>query len=165
MIEPQSTCLARLCVYAIIATLDLCLSSTSKKRPHSRSEEPADFNVRSAKIRKLNSDDSSNSSLTDYPMESDFSDSVTGDFTEQNLPVIREPLQSCLQNLFKMFAQFTVIDDLSPRISFIFQFLTLLQQCGGERVTPALKLLPIGLIQSLLKVMMTNDLTYDFILK
>lgn len=116
-------------------------------------------------IRKLNTDESSNSSLTDYPMQDDFSSTVSGMFCEQSSPVIREPLQTCLQNLFKMFAQFTVADNLTPRIYFIFQFLTLLQQCGKDRVKPALKLLPNGLIQNLLKVMITNDFTYDFILK
>lgn len=165
LIEPQSTSLARLCVYCIISALELCLNSTTKKRKLSNASDSNDFAGRIAKMRKLNPDESSNSSLTDYPMQDDFSSTMAGIFTEQSQPVIREPLQTCLQNLFKMFAQFTVIDDLSPRICFIYQFLAMLQQCGKDRIAPALKLLPNGLIQNLLKVMATNDLAYDFILK
>lgn len=120
---------------------------------------------RMLKMRKLSPDESSNSSLNDYPMQDDFVGTASNKMTEQNAVTIKEPLQSCLLNLFKMFAQFTIVDDLSPRICFIFQFLTLLQQCGKERATPVLKLLPNGLIQNLLKVMGTNDFTYDFILK
>lgn len=127
--------------------------------------DPNDIGARMLKIRKLNPDESSNSSLNDYPMQDDFGNGITNTMTEQNAVTIKEPLHSCLQNLFKMFAQFTIADDLSPRICFIFQFLTLLQQCGKDRVTPVLKLLPSGLIQNLLKVMGTNDFTYDFILK
>lgn len=131
------------------------------------SDDPLDIGGPLAKIRKLNPDETSNSSLNDYPMrDDDFTAALTTDTaSEPQTPTIREPLQSCLSDLFKTFAQFAITDDLSPRIYFIFHFLTLLQQCGKDRVGPALKLLPNNFIQNLLKVMVTNDSTYDFILR
>lgn len=166
LVEPLSSNLARLCVYCIVSSLEVCLNTTTKKRRHSNTCDTLDIAGPLAKIRKLNPDESSNSSLTDYPMQDDFTASLNTEYTtEPQMPVIREPLQTCLQNLFKTFAQFAIMDDLSPRIYFIFHFLTLLQQCGKDRVAPVLKLLPNGLIQNLLKVMVTNDATYEFILR
>lgn len=166
LIEPLSTNLARLCVYCIVSSLEVCLKTTTKKRRNSNICDSLDIAGPLAKIRRLNPDESSNSSLNDYPLQDDFATSMSTDYAaEPQIAVIREPLQTCLQNLFKTFAQFTVFDDLSPRIYFIFQLLMLLQQCGKDRVAPALKLLPPGLIQNLLKVMVTNDSTYEFILR
>lgn len=79
--------------------------------------------------------------------------------------IISEEFKNCLKNLFKMFGQFIILGDLSPKTYFIFQFLSLLVQCGRDRVKPILKFLPPGLIQNLLKVIVTEELTVGFILR
>lgn len=82
--------------------------------------------------------------------------------------VVAEPLRSAVQGLFKSFAQFVAVDDLSPKVYFIHAFLSLLVQCGGggqDRVRPLLKLLPQGLVQNLLKVIVTDESTIGFILR
>lgn len=79
---------------------------------------------------------------------------------------IREPLKDCLRNLFNIFAQFIVTDDFSPKMQFIFQFLSLLVQCGkSQRISPILNLLPNSLVQNLLKTIATEDLSVGFILR
>lgn len=148
--------LARLCVYCILATIELPNTSQSKKRPHSNDNEELDNLAPLLKTRKLNNDDSSSS---DYVFDS------VSSAREQPPISIREPIQQCLQQLFKTFGQFLLADDLTPKIYFIFHFLTLLVQCGRDRVRQVLKMLPTGLVQNLLKIIATDELSVGFILK
>ncbi len=161
MIEPQSTVLARLCVYTILATLDASSTTPSRKRSHpSDSEDMDSVTAPLLKSRKLNPDvTGADSSSNDFITEA----IASGGRSES--PSVREPLQSCLQNLFKIFAQFLKCDELSPKINFIFEFLLLLVQCGKEKIKPVLKLLPNGLVQNLLKIITTDEFTVGFILR
>lgn len=160
MIEPQSTVLARLCVYTILATLDTTSATPTRKRSHpSDSEDMDSVTGPLLKQRKLNPDvASSDTSSSDFITET-----IANSRNES--PAVREPLQSCLQNLFKIFAQFLKCDELSPKINFIFEFLLLLVQCGKEKIKPVLKLLPNGLVQNLLKIITTDEFTVGFILR
>lgn len=118
-----------------------------------------DCKSRLAKVRKLNDNSTAPGEIKEEvgSKKSDQSNDVD---------IVREPLQSCLQNLFKSFTIFTNTDELSPRTYFIYQFLLLLQTCGGPRRSkPVLKLLPQGLVQNLLKVLNTDDSMYDFVLR
>lgn len=161
MIEPQSTVLARLCVYTILATMDTTATNPSRKRSHpSDSDDMDPVTAPLLKARKLNPDvTGGDSSSNDFITET-----ITNARSESPITV-REPLQSCLQNLFKIFAQFLKCDELSPKINFIFEFLLLLVQCGKEKIKPVLKLLPNGLVQNLLKIITTDEYTVGFILR
>lgn len=154
IIEPQSVVLARLCVYCILATIELPNTNAIKKRPHDN--EDLENLAPLLKTRKLNNDDSSSS---DYVFEN------SSNTREHQSIAIRDTIQQCLQQLFKTFGQFLLADDLTPKIYFIFHFLTLLVQCGQDRIKPILKLLPTGLIQNLLKIVATDELSVGFILK
>ena len=175
LVEPQSTVLARLCVYCIVSTLEQPLTGHQKKRGHNTMGDGTSSSSDDlltgpmAKMRKL--DEANNTNMNDFSAIMDSANGLTGNAggggasSLEQPTTIREPLQTCLTNLFKTFGQFAVFDDLSPKIYFVFHFLTLLQQCGKDRIKPVLKLLPPGLVQNLLKVMITNEFTYDFILK
>lgn len=153
--ESQSYILARLCVYCIISNLET-RSTPMKKR--SRSEDIDESSLgNAAKLRKLtNPESSDNSSSSDFAME-------THQSSKEPPSIIKEPLQSTIQGIFKLFAQFVTTDELSPRVYFIFQFISLLVECGKDRVKPVLKLLPNNLIQNLLKVMVTDEITVGLI--
>lgn len=160
IIEPQSVVLARLCVMCILSAIESTNKSpVSKKRPHpgTDSDDAIDQVAPIIKARKLNIDHDSSSG--------DFVFDTTAIVTNREpFITIREPLQSSLQNLFKIFAQFMTADDLSPRIYFIFQFLSLLVHVGDkDRLKPLLKLLPNGLVQNLLKIVVTNEITVGFV--
>lgn len=160
IIEPQSVVLARLCVYCILATIELPNTNGIKKRPHTNDNEELETLAPLLKTRKLNNEDSSSS---DYVFEN-LSNTRDQQQQQQSI-IIRESIQQCLQQLFKTFGQFLLADDLTPKIYFIFHFLTLLVQCGRDRIKPILKFLPTGLIQNLLKIVSTDELSVGFILK
>lgn len=156
MIEAQATVLARLCVYCIISALDAPIKI--KKRSHAMSDN-SDSSGRLSKVRKLNDNSTASGEIKEEIDASQMDQSNDKD-------AIREPLLTCLQSLFKNFAMFAMTDELSPKTYFIYQFLLLLQQCGGPiRIKPILKLVPQGLVQNLLKVLKTNDTMFDFILR
>lgn len=159
MIEPQSVVLARLCVMCILATMEQPSSTGTKKRRSQQSDsEDMDTTGPVLKSRKLNPGDHDNCS-NDFVFD-------TSSSVHREAPVyINDPLQTCLHSLFKTFAQFVAVDDLSPKVYFIFQFLSLLVQCGKDRIKPVLKLLPPGLVQNLLKVIVTDEFTAGFILR
>lgn len=157
LVEPQSLVLARLCVMCILSTMETQNLRPQKKR-RSRSEtEDVDMLGPMLKARKMEADGSNINEVTHE------ASSIT--VTQDTPVVVHESLQMGLQSLFKTFAQFVAVDDLSPRICFIAHFLYLLVQCGRDRIKPVLKLLPTGLVQNLLKVMVTDDRTVGFILR
>ncbi|XP_039229420.1 mediator of RNA polymerase II transcription subunit 24 [Drosophila yakuba] len=169
--EPQSLVLARLCVYCIISCLESRKGNSSsalmamKKRSRSHDEEELAANA--AKVRKVIGDGSDNSS--------DFTDTTTGAGLAALLGstatselrttplTLREPLQTSVQHIFGVFLQFVNGDELSPKAVFVYQFISLLVECGGERVAPVLRLLPNGLVQQLLKVLVTDDIKVGLI--
>ncbi|XP_017088440.2 mediator of RNA polymerase II transcription subunit 24 [Drosophila bipectinata] len=170
--EPQSLILSRLCVYCIISCLETRSGTTSsalaamKKRSRSHDEEELAANV--AKVRKVIGEGNENSS--DF---TDAGNSVTGlggslmgsnSAELRTTPVtLKEPLQSSVQHIFGVFLQFVSGDELSPKAVFVYQFISLLVECGGERVTPVLRLLPPQLVQQLLKVLATDDIRVGLI--
>ncbi|GAB0095064.1 Mediator of RNA polymerase II transcription subunit 24 [Sergentomyia squamirostris] len=157
LVEPQSTIVARLAVYAILSTLENPSSKLLRKKRLRADGD--DLETPPSKARKLNPDavagDSCSSS--DFPAES-----VINREPPASVP---EPLASGFQNLLKMFSTFITTDEFSPNVHFIFQFLVLLVQCGRERVKPLLRLLPLGFVQNLLKIIVTDDFTPGLILR
>lgn len=118
IIEPQSVVLARLCVMCILATMEQPSSNATKKRRSQQSDsEDMDTTGPVIKSRKLNPgehDNCSNDFVFDTTLPSNREAPIT----------INEPLQTCLHSLFKTFSQFVAVDDLSPKVYFIFQFLS-----------------------------------------
>ncbi|EDW79003.1 uncharacterized protein Dwil_GK12010 [Drosophila willistoni] len=167
--EPQSLVLARLCVSCIISCLETrsssaCVASFKKR---SRSHDEEDMTANTPKVRKVMGDGNSDNS-NDFADASGLVGSGTGKTllsstatssdvraTPQNL---KESLQSSIQHIFGVFVQFVSGDELSPKAIFVYQFISLLIECGGERVAPVLRLLPSNLVQQLLKVMATEDI-------
>lgn len=156
IIEPQSSVLAKLCVYCILSSIDLPLNASTKKRSHASENDDIENLAPLLKTRKLNPEHGGDITSGEYVFES---------VVSRDPPLMRESIQTSLQNIFKIFGQFLQADDLSPKIYFIFQFLSVLVQCGKERIKPVLKLLPNGLVQNLLKIIETDEFTYGFLLK
>ncbi|EDX09655.1 mediator of RNA polymerase II transcription subunit 24 [Drosophila simulans] len=169
--EPQSLVLARLCVYCIISCLESRkgngTSALTAMKKRSRSHDEEELAANAAKVRKVIGDGSDNSS--------DFTDTTTGAGLAALLGststselrttplTLREPLQTSVQHIFAVFLQFVSGDELSPKAVFVYQFISLLVECGGERVAPVLRLLPNGLVQQLLKVLVTDDIKVGLI--
>ncbi|XP_052845492.1 mediator of RNA polymerase II transcription subunit 24 [Drosophila gunungcola] len=169
--EPQSLVLARLCVYCIISCLETRSGNVSsaltamKKRSRSHDEEELAANA--AKVRKVIGDGSDNSSdFTDTAVGAGLG-AILGSTSTGELrttPItLREPLQRSVQHIFGVFLQFVSGDELSPKAVFVYQFISLLVECGGERVAPVLRLLPTSLVQQLLKVLVTDDIRVGLI--
>jgi mediator of RNA polymerase II transcription subunit 24 len=148
--DPQSKTLAKLSIYAILATMENIEVSTQKKRQ--RSGEEDDLSP-AAKMRKTGIDQAVSADVVQNDK----------DPTSQQL---KESLRSSLQELFKIFHQQVVTDELSPKVNFIFQFFSLLVQFEKSvKIKAILKLIPNGLIMNLLKLVHHDDLTYGFILR
>jgi len=163
--------LARLCVYCIISCLEARKGNVSsaltamKKRSRSHDEEELASNA--AKVRKVIGDGSDNSSdFTDGAAGAGFG-ALLGSTSATELRTtpltLREPLQTSVQHIFGVFVQFVSGDELSPKAVFVYQFISLLVECGGERVAPVLRLLPTNLVQQLLKVLVTDDIRVGLI--
>lgn len=118
-------------------------------------------------MRKINADGSDNSCSNDFLSENSLllssSVSLHSNSLRETPTQLKEPLQSVMQYIFKVFQQFVSTDELSPKIYFVYQFITLLVECGKERVRPVLKLLPPNLINNLIKVMLTDDINVGLI--
>jgi mediator of RNA polymerase II transcription subunit 24 len=149
--DPQSKALAKLSIFAILATMENVETSPQKKRP--RSTEDEDLSP-AAKMRKTGLDQS---------VSIDASQSDKDTSSQQ----LKESLRISLLELFKVFHQQVVTDDeLSPKVNFIFQFFSLLVQFEKSvKIKAILKLIPNGLVMNLLKLVHHEDLTYGFILR
>ncbi|XP_017129534.1 mediator of RNA polymerase II transcription subunit 24 [Drosophila elegans] len=169
--EPQSLVLARLCVYSIISCLETrsgnISSALTAMKKRSRSHDEEELAANAAKVRKVIGDGSDNSSdFTDTAagagLGAILGSTSTGEL--RTTPItLREPLQRSVQHIFGVFLQFVSGDELSPKAVFVYQFISLLVECGGERVAPVLRLLPASLVQQLLKVLVTDDIRVGLI--
>lgn len=142
--------LAKLCVYAILSTMET--SETSRKRPREDDEDLSPM----AKMRKTGIDQQSvGSGIEGSSGDKDSSSSL------------KESLRASLQDLFKIFHQQVSIDEFSPKVNFIFQFFSLMVQLEKSvKLKAILKLIPNGLIMNLLKIFGdSSDLTYGFVLR
>lgn len=163
MIEPQLSALARLCVYCIISTLGIKTTKTKTLLNGS------DDNERPAKIRKLE-DSTFDILASDHEKGQN---SLNGD--NNTTPItptatttkfkMREPLRICLRDLLQSLYQLTFTNELTPKVLFVHQFLTYLHRCDRNRIEPVLNLIPTELMKNLLKVMSTNEFSYDYILR
>ncbi|KAI8120832.1 Mediator of RNA polymerase II transcription subunit 24 [Lucilia cuprina] len=165
--EPQSYVLARLCVYCIISALEARSQNSPTQKKRTRSHDGDEHDLNAAKMRKITADGSDNSCSNDFLSENSLllssSVSLHSNSLRETPAQLKESLQSAMQYIFKVFQQFVTTDELSPKIYFVYQFITLLVECGKERVRPVLKQLPPNLINNLIKVMLTDDINVGLI--
>lgn len=148
MKESQSKVLAKLCVYAILSTLET--TETNRKRPREEDEDLSPM----AKMRKTAIEQSVGSGV----------EGASGDKDQSS--TFKESLRVSLQDLFKIFLQQVSKDEISPKVNFIFQFFSLLVQLEKSfKLKAILKLIPNGLIMNLLKIVPEDDLTFGFVLR
>lgn len=144
LVEPQSSTLAKLAVYCIYAALEFSNSNrttNSRKRRHDDTDD-LDTMCTSSKVRRLN-DNSSDSSSMYYTQ----GQCTTG-------PVLKEPLQSALEMLYKSFSQLAGKNgDVTPQTHFILQFLVYIVQCGQERAQVVLQKMPTEIVPTLIKAL------------
>ncbi|CAG4955258.1 unnamed protein product [Parnassius apollo] len=144
LVEPQCAVLAKLSVYCIYAALEYSNSSKatiSRKRRHDDNED-LDALCSSSKVRRLN-DNSSDSSSMYYSQ----GQSVSG-------AVLKEPLQSALELLYKSFSQLAGKNgEITPQTYFILQFLVYMVQCGHERAQIVLQKMPSEIVPTLIKAL------------
>lgn len=145
--DPQSKVLAKLCVYAVLSTLESIENSPQKKRPRSDDDDSSP----AAKLRKTGIDQAVEGSPTEKETASQ---------------QLKEPLKNCLLEVFKVFHQQLLTDEMSPKVNFIFQFFSLLVQFEKSmKIKSILKLIPNGLITNLLKLVPYEELSYGLILR
>lgn len=140
--------LAKLSVYAILSSMES--AESSRKRPREDDEDLSPM----AKMRKTGADQSVGSGAEGGPCDKDQSSQL------------KESLRVSLQELFKIFHQLAATDEISPKVNFIYQFLSLLVQLEKSvKLKSILKLIPNGLIMNLLKIIPEDDLSYGFVFK
>ncbi|CRK99434.1 CLUMA_CG012704, isoform A [Clunio marinus] len=145
----QSRMLAKLCVYAILSTMDT--ADVNRKRPR---DDDDDMNSMT-KVRKTGIEQQSIGS------------GIEGSSNDKDISSqLRESLKMSLQDLFKIFYQQVTKDEMSPKVDFIFQFLSLLVQLEKSvKLKSILKLIPNGLIMNLLKIIPEDDVSFGFVLR
>lgn len=158
--------LAHLSVYCIISCLEAPAASLNKKRQrHTEMDDVENLSMNASKIRKLG-DNSDSSCSNDFILDPNNQMQVMS-IGEGDGTVIKDSMQQSIQYIFKVFSNFLLSsleqNELSPNIYFIFQFITLLVECGKDRVKPIVKLIPNNLIQNLLKVMVTDEIKVGLI--
>ncbi|CAK1545659.1 unnamed protein product [Leptosia nina] len=153
LVEPQSTVLAKLCVYCIFAALEQSMTTKtlgSRKRRHDDSDD-LDA-ITSSKLRRLN-DNSSDSSV--YHSQTQSSTGI----------IIKEPLQSSLDMLFQTFSQLAGKNgQVTPQTQFILQFLIFIIQCGQDRAQLILQKMPSEIVPVLVKAL-PDSFTVGIILR
>lgn len=141
--------LAKLCVYAILSSMET--SEINRKRPREDDEDMSPM----AKMRKTGIDQQSVGSGTE-----------TGHGDKDQSSQLKESLRVSIQDLFKIFQQLVSVDEISIKVNFIYQFLSILVQLEKSvKLKSILKLIPNGLIMNLIKIIPDDDLSYGLVLK
>lgn len=166
LVEPQSSVLAKLCVYCIFSTLEYNNSNPCRgnNRKRVRRDLDADeldaLGVPANKILRLNEAGDSN------PIFGSQSPQSQGSTNGQKSVVLRDPLLSSLNGLFTIFTFLAGRDgEVSQQTHFILQFLRLMVQCGKDRTRIVLQGMPQTLVPCLLKALpelFTTDILLRF---
>ncbi|XP_006563024.1 mediator of RNA polymerase II transcription subunit 24 isoform X4 [Apis mellifera] len=166
LVEPQSSVLAKLCVYCIFSTLEYNNSSPCRGNNRKRvrrdldAEELDALGVPANKILRLNEAGDTN------PIFGSQSPQAQGSTNGQKSVVLRDPLLSALNGLFTIFSFLAGRDgEVSQQTHFILQFLRLMVQCGKDRTRIVLQGMPQTLVPCLLKALpelFTTDILLRF---
>ena len=147
LVEPQSSVLAKLCVYCIFSTLEYNSSSPCRGNNRKRvrrdldAEELDALGVPANKILRLNEAGDTN------PIFGSQSPQAQGSTNGQKSVVLRDPLLSALNGLFTIFSFLAGRDgEVSQQTHFILQFLRLMVQCGKDRTRIVLQGMPQTLV-------------------
>ncbi|XP_013166278.1 PREDICTED: mediator of RNA polymerase II transcription subunit 24 [Papilio xuthus] len=147
LVEPQSSILAKLSVYCIYAALEYSNYNkvpVSRKRRHEDTED-IDTLCTASKVRRLNDNSSDSSSMY---------------YTQQQIAtpgLLKEPLQSTLEMVYKLFSQLAAKNgEVTPQTHFILQFLIYIVQCGQERAQFVLQRMPSEIVPTLIKALPDN---------
>lgn len=157
-IADPATAIARLCVYVVLSAVakGMVCGSTKKR---SRLGEGADSEQeRSMKMRKLDAE----GDITEELELTATSLSESSELKNFSTVTIREPLNGTIKEMFRRFSQYVVSDEYSPRVNFIFEFVTMLIESGQDAV---LRLIPAGFVQNLLKIVPLSYITPGLILQ
>lgn len=145
--EPQSSILAKLCVYCIFSILEYNNSNPYRGNNRKRVRRDLDTDDLDAlgvsnKLLRLNETGES------VPMFSSQSPQTQGSSNGQKSVVLRDPLMTALNNLFTIFAFLAGRDgEVSQHTHFILQFLRLMVQCGKDRTRIVLQGIPQTLVR------------------
>lgn len=145
--EPQSSILAKLCVYCIFSTLEY--NNSNPYRGNNRKRVRRDLDVDeldalgvSNKLLRLNETGEG------VPLFSSQSPQAQGSSNGQMSLVLRDPLMTALNNLFNIFTFLAGKDgEVSQQTHFIFQFLRFMVQCGKDRTRIVLQGMPQMLVR------------------
>lgn len=150
LVEPYSTVVARLCVYALIVSVE----AHNNLKPNERKRQ-----------RSIDDDDLSNTASKMMRLDSELSgmDTFSTDFVHDEKGLLSEKMYACLISMFEVFYEHSNKDSLNPNVYFIFQFLSTLIQIGPAKlVKPILRTIPNGLVQNLIKVIPVEELGVGF---
>jgi mediator of RNA polymerase II transcription subunit 24 len=149
LVEPQSSALAKLCVYCIFSSLEYNNNNpqqiNSRKRTRKDIDtEDIDLGIPAAKILRLNETNESN------PIFNSSSSQTQGMINGQKCIILREPLLNALNGLFSNFNYLAGRNgEVSQHTHFILQFLQLTVQCGKDRARVILQKMPQSLVKFL----------------
>ncbi|CAD6227827.1 GSCOCG00006285001-RA-CDS [Cotesia congregata] len=163
LVEPQSSELAKLCVYCILSTLEFNNSNPQKGNNRKRTRRDLESEDMEAicgpanKLLRLNETGDTNAIFGSNSPQA--SGPTNG--TQKSL-VLRDPLLNTLNGLFKTFNYLAARDgQVSQQTNFILQFLKIMVQCGKDRTRVVLQGMPQTLVPCLLKALpelFTTDL-------
>ncbi|XP_032685041.1 mediator of RNA polymerase II transcription subunit 24 [Odontomachus brunneus] len=166
LVEPQSSILAKLCVYCIFSTLEYNNSNPYRGNNRKRVRHDLDtdeldtLGVPANKLLRLGE------TGENVPIFGSQSSQAQGTSNGKKSLVLKEPLMTALNNLFNMFAFLAGRDsEVSQQTHFIFQFLRLTVQCGKDRTRIVLQGMPQTLVPCLLKALpelFTTDILLRF---
>lgn len=150
LVEPQSSELAKLCVYCILSALEYNNSIPQRGNNRKRTRRDLESDEMEAlcapanKLLRLNeTGDSSGIFGSNSPQ-------AQGSTNGQNI-ILRDPLLTALNGLFKTFNYLAGRDgEVSQQTHFIFQFLRLMVQCGKDRTRIVLQGIPQTLVSHLI---------------
>lgn len=154
LVEPQSSILAKLCVYCIFSTLEYNNSNPYRGNSRKRVRRDLDadeldaLGVPANKILRLNETGDSN------PIFGSQSPQTQNSTNGQKSIILRDPLATALNGLFTTFTFLAGRDgEVSQQTHFILQFLRLMVQCGKDRTRIVLQGMPQTLVPCLLKAL------------
>ncbi|KYM99981.1 Mediator of RNA polymerase II transcription subunit 24 [Cyphomyrmex costatus] len=154
LVEPQSSILAKLCVYCIFSTLEYNNSNPYRGNNRKRVRRDLDTDDLDAlgvsnKLLRLNETGENVSIFSSQSPQAQGSSNG-----QKSVVILRDPLMTALNNLFTIFAFLAGRDgEVSQQTHFILQFLRFMVQCGKDRTRIVLQGMPQTLVPCLLKAL------------